>query len=356
MKTILKIILFLFFLFYFLTLNSLSAKEMEISKSFSGKKSVEINTVSGDCVVRTGNKNTIKVVLIYDYPQGCFEPEFLESGSTLILREDFTGSCRGRSLWKVTVPEKTKITFDSASGDLSIKGIKNDIEVETASGDIDLEKIVGDCEIESASGDLEVKNFKGKLDVQTASGDQKIKLLEGSLEIKSASGDVNLEDISADVEIKTASGDVEASNIKGKDISIRGASSDIEIDSASGEFEIKTASGEVEVDNIDITGDSEFKTASGTVEVRLKSTLKFDLIISSASGDAILDYNGNPIKGYFEFICKEDDGRIESPFKFDNVEEYYRYGQKYLKKSFTRKSKTPRIIIKTASGTAELNK
>ena len=222
MKTILKIILFLFFLFYFLTLNSLSAKEMKISKSFSVKKSVEINTVSGDCVVRTGAKNTIRVVLIHDYPQGCFEPEFQESGSTLILREEFTGSCRGRSLWKVTVPEKTKITFDSASGDLSIKGIKIDIEVETASGDIDLENITGECEIESASGDLKVKYFKGTLDVQTASGDQEIDRLEGSLEIRSASGDVELEDVSGEVDIKTASGDIEANNLKGKDISIKG--------------------------------------------------------------------------------------------------------------------------------------
>ena len=174
MKTVLKIILLLLFLFHFLTINSLNAKDMEISKTFRGKSKVEIKTVSGDCIVRTGTKNAIQVLIIYDYPEGCFEPEFHERGNTLILREDFRGSCRGKSMWKVTVPEKTEINFDSASGDLRIEGLKSDIEVDTASGDVELEDIVGDCEIDSASGDLEVKNFQGKLEVSTASGDHNL--------------------------------------------------------------------------------------------------------------------------------------------------------------------------------------
>jgi len=356
MKTILKIILLLVFLFHFLTINTLNAKDIEINKTFSGKTKIEIKTISGDCIVRTGTKNSVQVLLIYDYPKGCFEPEFLERGNTLVLREDFTGSCRGKSMWKVTVPAKTEIEFDSASGDVTIEGLKDDIEVNTASGDIELENITGDCEIETASGDLEVKNFKGTLDISTASGDQNVDHMDGSLEIRSASGDVTLDDMIGEVEIRTASGDIEASNIKCKDISIKGASSDIEIEDASGKFEVKTASGDIEVEDVELTEDSEFKSASGSVNVTLKKSLKYDLVVSSASGDSVLDYNGNPIQGYFEFIAKEDDGRIESPYKFDKEEEYFRYGQKYLKKSFTLKTGKPIVIIKTASGTAELKK
>lgn len=176
----------------------------------------------------------------------------------------------------------------------------------------------------------------------------------GNFEVRTASGDFDIENIEGNIDIRTASGDVEAKHLKGKDISIKGASSDIELKDATGVFSVKTASGEVQVEGIIINGRSEFKTASGDVDVKLAKSAEFDLTLASASGDAVLDYNGNPIFGYFEFTAKKDDGRIESPFKFDKEEVISKYGQEYLKKSFTRKNGKPVILIKTASGTAAL--
>ena len=312
------------------------AEKKEITKTFTNKNLVDIYTVSGDCLVTTTTGNQIKVQLIYDYPADCFQPEFLEKGSTLELKEDFSGSCSGHSLWKLTVPEKTSIKFKSASGDFSANGLKGELTCTTASGDFDLENIDGDVEIKSASGDLKAEDIKG------------------GLKMKTASGDYELKNVSGPVDIKTASGDIEAERIYGKSISIKGASSDIEVKDSEGVFVIKTASGEIDVEGVVVTGESEFITASGDVRVQLAKSSDFDLTLTSASGDAILDYNGNPIYGYFEFFAKKDDGRIDSPFKFDNEEVIYKYGQEYLKKTLTRKSKTPRIIIKTASGKAGL--
>jgi hypothetical protein len=336
MKTniLLRLLIIIFLLGFLVT--SVQAEKKEIVKTFKNKTRVDISTVSGDCLVKIVKGNQIKVQLLYDYPEDCFEPVFVESGSTLELEEDFSGSCSGRSIWKLFVPEKTRIKFKSASGDFAANGLRNSLYASTASGDFELNNIEGDIEIKSASGDLEASDIKG------------------SLEVKTASGDLEVENISGSIDIRTASGDIDAQHISGDDISIKGASSDIEVSDARGTLEIKTASGEIEAEDIFITGKSEFKTASGDVRIELAQSCEHSLVISSASGDAILNYNGNPIVGYFELSAKEEDGTIEAPFKFDKEEIVVKYGQRYMKKSFTRKSQTPRIIIRTASGKAAL--
>lgn len=333
-STLIRLLLIILFLIF--CVNSVQAEKKEIVKTFKNKTTVTLNTVSGDCLVRVVKDNQIKVQLIYDYPEDCFEPEFTENGSTLKLEEHLSGSCRGRSVWKLFVPEKTGIKFKSASGDFSATGLKGDVYASTASGDFELENIEGQVEIRSASGDLEARHIKG------------------SLEVNTDSGDLDLEDVSASIEIRTASGDIEAKKLFGKDICIKGASSDIEVEDVRGAMEIKTASGDVEAREIHITGSSEFKTASGDVFVELSKSSDHNLTLASASGNAVLNYNGNAIYGYFEFSAKEDYGEIESPFKFDNEEIIVKYGQKYMKKSFIRKSKSPKIVIRTASGKAAL--
>ena len=333
-NSIIRLLLIIFLLLF--CVNSVQAEKKEIIKTFKNKTSVDIHTVSGDCMIQTTKSNQIKVQLIYDYPSDCFQPELNEKGSTLELEEHFSGSCSGRSLWKLTVPEKTSIKFKSASGDFSATGLKGDLYSSTASGDYNLENLEGKIKITSASGDLEANDIKGSLEVRTASGDMELKRISGK------------------IDIKTASGDIDASKLMGDDISIKVASGDIEVNDSKGGFVIKAASGEVEAEGIVITGESQFKTASGDVYVKLAKSADHDLILASASGDATLDYNGNPIYGYFEFSAKKDDGRIKSPIKFDHEEVIYKYGQAYLKKSFTKKSKSPTILIKTASGTAAL--
>jgi len=78
--------------------------------------------------------------------------------------------------------------------------------------------------------------------------------------------------------------------------------------------------------------------------------------MSAASGDVTLDYNGNPIRGYFEFTARKHSGRISAPFKFDKVEEYEQSGQTYEQKSFTREKDSPKIYLSTSSGRAALKK
>jgi hypothetical protein len=119
----------------------------EINRSFTNTQALDIETIAGDCIFRSAPGNEITVQVIYEYLPDYFEAEFEESGSILILREKFAGSCSGHSRWLITAPENTRIQFASRSGNIEIDGFTNVIKGETE------------------SGQLHVKNCRGKIQV-----------------------------------------------------------------------------------------------------------------------------------------------------------------------------------------------
>jgi len=305
---------------FLLAVNLYAGRKREITKSFDAKKSVRINTISGDCVVQVGDNDRIDVLLIYTYtPEDNFEPQFRAKGDNLTLEEDMTGSTHGSAVWTLTVPPLTRINFSSASGDFEAGGLKGRVIIETASGDIELSDCESDLRLETASGDINLTNSKGDFNLETASGD------------------VTVNDCSGVFEIDVASGDIETDNCRG-------------------EFELNNASGDIEALKTFIEQTSSFDVASGDVYVELGESADFDMTLSSASGQAVLDYSGHPVKGHFEFTAREDRGVIKAPFPFDHEEVFERYDRDYVSKSFTLDSDSPEIVIETASGKAVLEK
>lgn len=291
--------LVLFLSFCLVNLYSADKEKKEVNKVFKAKEIVKLNIVSGDCTIKKGNPGEIKVHLIYDYPADKFTPEFLEEGNVLVLKEKFaqhTGSISGKSSWDLTVPENTRIDFKAASGDFHMEGVKNDTSITVASGDITL---VG---------------FKGKLEVKSASGDIDMKGSEGELKIKSASGDIKFE------------------NVKGA-------------------FEVKSASGNIEGSAIEFTGAGLMEAVSGDIDIKLAKTLMVDMKFATVSGDIELSYNGNPIKGSFEFHGMSK--HFTGPFAEENREEGDGHSP-FGKWSYSKGGEAPRILFKTVSGSVRI--
>ena len=310
--------------------------DQDIDETFEKKSLVRVSTVSSDCIVKKGQSDEIRVELTASYrPADCFEPEIRQRESSLMISEDFDCSCKGNAVWTITVPEGTRIRFSSASGDFEMEGLKAKVAAETASGDITIRDADGNLDIESASGDAWISGCSGELSVSTASGD------------------VILDNLSGEIDVNTASGDIEATGITGL-ISLDAASGDIEIENSRGEFNVGVASGDVDASGVILEEQSCFGTASGSVVVELGESATNDLEISSASGRAVLNYGGNPVKGSFEFIARVDRGRITSPLEFDDEETFYRHDKEYHRKSFTKGNDTPHIAISTSSGKATL--
>ncbi|MCK4462321.1 MAG: DUF4097 family beta strand repeat protein [candidate division Zixibacteria bacterium] len=318
MSSLAKVIVVTGLLVVTLCLNVFAGRKEVVEKTFDAKESIRINTVSGDCIIKQGNDNKIHVHLVYSYsPRGSFEPKFEERSRVLRLSENHYESNSGSSVWTITIPAETRVRFRTASGDFEAADLKADIDIETASGDILLENCTGHFEVEAASGDITAEKCRGEFEFSTASGDVAIQNCTGEFELQTASGD-------------------------------------IEVDDCEGEFDLAVASGDIEASGITVNNSSSFAAASGDVEVTLAVSAEHDLIISTASGSVTLDYNGNPIEGQFEFTARLRRGRITAPFDFDDEEEFERWGQDYVRKSFTRGSDSPLIAIETASGRATL--
>ncbi len=296
----LTILAVIFLSLVFLNLHTYSAEKKEVNKTFKPKEIVKIKTVSGDCVVKKGKSSEIRVHLVYTYPSDRFKPIFKEQGNALILKEEFTGHghMEGKSSWTVTVPGKTDIDFSSASGDLFVSGLESEVDAQ------------------AASGDIKVEDIKGKLRMQAASGDIRVKKSDGDITVKTASGD-------------------------------------IDINGSEGAFKVKCASGDINVAEIVLKETGTFKTASGDIRVRLAKTSEYDMDLASASGDITLDYNGNPVKGYFEFKGKKRN--INSDIPFDNEDESYKYSP-FVTRYFKKGGDSPEVSLQTVSGELEFKK
>ena len=296
----LTILVIIFLSMVFLSFYTYSAEKKEVNKTFKPREIVKIKIVSGDCVVKKGKSSEINVHLVYTYPSERFEPIFKEEGDTLILKEEFTGHghMEGNSSWRVTVPGKTDIDFSCASGDFFVSGLESEVDAE------------------AASGDIKVEDIKGRLRMQAASGDIKIKKSGGDIMVKTASGDIDISD-------------------------------------SRGVFNIKCASGEINAAAIVLKEGSTFKTASGDIRVSLAKTAEYDMNLASASGNITLDYNGHPVKGYFEFKGKRRN--INSDIPFDNEDESYKYSP-FVTRYFKKGGGSPKISMKTVSGELEFKK
>ncbi len=328
----------LYILSFLLSLSLVSFAQKEVNKTFDAKEVLNISTVSGDCTIKKGTSDKISVNLIYTYSDDCFEYKFDEGDTYLKIAEDFHGKkCNGKSEWTITVPANISVKFNSASGDLLLNDIDNNLSANTASGSI------------------EIKNIGKKVKISTASGDIKLENIKGDSEISSASGDINAKDCKEGLNISTASGSINATKISGE-IELESASGNIELSEAIGEFSVKTASGDIKAESIELNEESYFGSASGDVDVSLLKSATYNLTLSSASGNSVLNYNSNEINGYFEFSARVDKGKIASPIAFDKEEIIEKHGEDYYLKSFTKGKDSPIIKIKTASGKAELIK
>lgn len=294
-------ILALLFLILILSTTLFADGEKEIQKTFSPKEEVRLKLALGDCLLEKSSDGQIHVHLVYSYEDGdIFEPRLEEKAKTLNLLEKFRGNNpRGYSKWTVAVPDNTEIDFNSGTGNLVINGLTGRIEGNTGTGEIEVTDAKGKFKINTGTGDIDVNNSEGEFDLNCGTGR-------------------------------------------------------VRIENSRGNFEANSGTGSVEAQGLTIELEGEFNSGTGDVEVSFPKGEDFDLTASSGTGDAVVDMQGSPIQGYFEFTAQARRGRIVSPVKFDKEEEFMEGDHKYLRKSFTKGKPTPKVYIKTGTGTAKL--
>jgi len=311
----------LFTLLFLFAVTAAYAQET-VEKTYTGIKSIRLTTASGNGTIKKSNTNEVKVHLRYTYDKDVYTPSFEQKGDRLTIEEDFKRSrwSRGYSEWTLEVPDGIELDFKTGSGNIEVMGVNIEIRSNTGSGNIEIEEVTGEVRANTGSGNITFSQVEGSLDANTGSG---------SIRLDRTKGDANL---------NTGSGNIRSNGIEG-------------------ELSMNTGSGNIDVIDAIITGASSFNTGSGNAEVSLGGSLDYDMSVSTGSGDAILDFNGQEISG--EFIMRASDkDDIRAPFSFDEAYEderggnYGRRGRNGYVKEAKVGSKDIQIKISTGSGRA----
>ena len=173
-----------------------------------------------------------------------------------------------------------------------------------------------------------------------------------NIEFNVISGNFTASGLKADIHGKAISGDIDVSDLNGK-LKLEAISGNIKVKKADGEFKLKAVSGDINASEITFNGKSDFNCISGDIEIVLAKTAEYGMNLKTISGDINLNYNGNPIKGYFEF--KGQKGNLNSPIPFDNAEDSESHNP-FIKKYFKKDGESPKISMATISGEITLKK
>ena len=279
---------------------SAAAATGQNNKEFPAKKEVRIKLVLSGCELSASTNGKIQVELESTYDSDRYEAIMEERGDRLYLKEKFYGDDHhGNAFWKIAVPPGTEVECSSATGDISVNGFE------------------GELEGSSGTGDIEVRKSKGEFELNSGTGNVEVSLCEGELDLNSGTGTVSISDCKGNIQANSGTGNCRASQVM-------------------------------------ILDDAEFNSGTGNCIVTRPAGEMFDMEINSGTGDAVLDLDGMPLVGYFEFKTHARRGDIDCPVEFDKEERGGQDGEEYIRRSFTREKNTPRYFISTGTGTAEL--
>ncbi len=298
------------------------SQEKTINKTFSGIKSIRLNTSSGDIDIKKSSGSDVKVLVKYNYDEDDFKPVLEQNSSKLTLKEEFSGgSHSGSSSWTLEVPDKTSVNINTGSGDITVGDVNLDVKTNSGSGNIDITNVSGVLDFNTGSGDFEITQTSGELNVNTGSGAIRVSKGTGDISLNAGSGNISLTDIKADIKANVGSGDIRSKNIV-------------------------------------LTGSSSFNSGSGDVAVTLAAPLDFNISLNSGSGNSTLNFGGNAIAGEVVMTANKRNGTIVAPFKFDKEETIDDDNNSNVRIQKTAKigAKDIQIKIGTGSGTAEITK
>jgi hypothetical protein len=231
--------------------------------SVSGPVDLEVQTRSGDIIVRSGPAGTVSIrgkIFVGDRWFGANRhadvaeieqhPPLRQDGNSIHI--DYV-SVRDISVdYEITVPADTTLRAHTGSGDQTIEGIH------------------GNADLQSGSGDMKLSQLTGEIRLQTGSGDVRAQQIAGPVRGGAGSGDIEVEETGpGDIDLHTGSGNVTVRGIQGA-------------------FRAEAGSGDITAEGTQ-TGAWEIRTGSGNVHVRLPANAAFDANISTSSGTLDVD-------------------------------------------------------------------
>ena len=282
-----KILLFFFFT---VLIQAVAPAQQTMSRTFDGIETVELDINVGDLqVVRAGGR---AVEVEVSYNEKDLVPEMEVMGGKLVLEEKMLRKNNTDATdWVLRIPDDTALKSSIGVGDAAFSGLS--VELDHNSG-------VGKSTLENMSGKLKVSSGTGRIDAGASAG---------AFDLNSGTGAVHISGSSGTFKANSGTGSVICNGIR-----------------ISGESSFNSGTGSVKAEAVAVAAESSFNSGTGSVEVQLSEALAAGISVSSGTSNAVLDFNGQPVRGRFEMECEERRGKIVAPFDFD-AEEKYRDGE-----------------------------
>lgn len=126
------------------------------------------------------------------------------------------------------VPPGADVELNLHSGDATITGDTDALDVRSRSGDIQAER-ARVVQLESGSGDIALGSVDEGGAIATASGDVRVARVAGPTQLRTGSGDLQLGDVSADLTFGSGSGDVNIELLRSGTVTGKTGSGDVRV-------------------------------------------------------------------------------------------------------------------------------
>jgi DUF4097 and DUF4098 domain-containing protein YvlB len=269
-------------------MRAMADKNVDETKAVSPTGTVEIEAVSGAIVITGTDRSEISVKGTLG-DDARLEIEGGANRTSITVKGPERHGLFGMhnedidSNLQIQLPAGSKVSVQTVSADLSISGVKGEVELETVSGEI------------KAAGE------PGRASVKTVSGSIEVTATTPRIEAESVSGAINLRGPNGEAEVSTVSGDVLLTG------------------GPFGEVQCSSVSGTVTVD-AGLTSDARWDISnhSGDVTVTLPADASADFSIETFSGDISSDFGGESHRKNkyapgeeLDFTAGSGDARVE---------------------------------------------
>jgi DUF4097 and DUF4098 domain-containing protein YvlB len=222
--------------------------------------SVDLSMVTGNITVTSWGRGEVQVRAYSERLPLRFE----HSGSTVRVS---TGSNRsrgraGEQRLEVVVPVGTRVAAQSVSGNVSVRGVRGEVEVGAVSGDVDVQDAVRRVFLNSVSGAVRGSN------------------LDGEVRANAVSGEVTLDDVRGDISSETVSGESTVRQARTSRLRMQSVSGELTYDGAiarDGRYELSSHSGEIHLGlPSDVGASLSLRTFSGSFDSDFELTMRPD--------------------------------------------------------------------------------
>ncbi len=254
----------------------------------SGPARLEVSNLRGSTEIHTGVDDTISVKAVKHEQSGDAKRTEIEitqeADGTVKVKTRFpevswgwlTGSQPCKVDYVITAPRACTLKVHGVSNNTLVEGFDGDASFNSVSGEMTLRDLHGKIKAVTVSGNLELADLTGELSLNSVSGDIRGKNITGPMDVDTVSGQVLLDGaVLSSVKATSVSGDVK-----------------IETSLGDGPYKFNSVSGEVGLKvPAETRCSAELHTVSGSLQVKLPATS-----VSRHNGWQAVEVQGGGVK------------------------------------------------------------